>query len=106
MRFPVNTVIMLLLIIGIFVLQFFLSKRESKWPGLVIPIICFLYSLLIVLNFVAPDTGVDFTVVLQMLLAWLLGNIPTLIMLAIYFSCREKQKRKKQVDKMNIIDLD
>ncbi len=106
MVFPIHTIIVLVFIIGAFVLQFYLSKRESKWPGLVLPIICFLFSLLVPLNFVAPSTGVDAAVIFQMLLAWLLSNIPTIIMLAIYFSCREKFKRARQVNKMNIQDLD
>lgn len=105
MTFPVHTIIVIVLVAGTFVLQFYLSKREGKWPGLFLPIIFFLFSLLTPLNFVAPSTGVDATVVLQMLLAWLISNIPTALMLIIYFSCREKLKRKKQVDKMNIQDL-
>ena len=34
-----------------------------------------------------------------------LGNIPTIILLAIYFACREKQGRNKEQDKMRIEDL-
>ena len=34
-----------------------------------------------------------------------LGNIPTVILLAIYFACREKQGRDKEQDKMRIEDL-
>ncbi len=106
MKFPVHTVIFLILIIGIFVLQYFLSKREVKWPGLVLPILFFLFSLLIPFNYVAPSTGVDVGVIMSLILIWILSNIPTVLLLVIYFSCREKQKCKKQVDKMNIIDLD
>ena len=43
--------------------------------------------------------------VLQVLLMWLLSNIPTAVLLAIYFACRTRQRRKKQLDKMNIQDL-
>ena len=34
-----------------------------------------------------------------------LGNIPTVILLAIYFACREKQGRDREQDKMRIEDL-
>ncbi len=90
----------------VILLQIYLSKRESKWPGLVLPIMAFLFGLLYPLNMVAPSEGVTVGFVFQMLLVWLLGNIPTIILLAIYFGCRGKQQRNKQIDKMNIQDLD
>jgi len=105
MRFPIHTILVLVLIIGLFVLQFYMSKREAKWPGLVLPILFFLFSMLVPLNYVAPSTGVDAGVIISLVLIWIFSNIPTALLLVIYFSCREKQKRKKQVDKMNIIDL-
>lgn len=100
-----RTLIFLLFIAGVIVLQVFLSKRESKWPGLVLPIISFLFSLLYPLNMAAPSEGVAVGVIFQVLLVWLLGNIPTMILLAVYFGCRKKQHRNKQLDKMNIQDL-
>lgn len=103
----INTLIFLILFLGgIVLLQIFLSKRESKLPGLVLPIMAFLFSLLYPLNMVAPSEGVTVGFVFQMLLVWLLANIPTIILLAIYLGCREKQRRNKQIDKMNIQDLD
>ena len=33
-------------------------------------------------------------------------NVPTLILLAVYYICREKKRKKKMLDKMNIRDLD
>lgn len=98
--------VVLLFITGVIVLQIFLSKRESKWPGLVLPIIAFIFGLLYPLNMAAPAGGVTAGFIFQMILVWLLGNIPTIIILAIYFGCRGKQRRNKQLDKMNIQDLD
>lgn len=49
--------------------------------------------------------GVNVGFIFQMILVWLLGNIPTFVLLAIYFACRGKQHRNKQLDKMNIQDL-
>ena len=101
-----RALIVLLFIAGIILLQIFLSKRESKWPGLVLPIIAFLFGLLYPLNMVAPSEGVTAGFIFQMILIWLLGNIPTIVLGAIYFGCRGKQRRNKQLDKMNIQDLD
>ncbi len=89
----------------VILLQIYLSQRESKWPGLVLPIISFLFGLLS-LNMAAPPDGVTVGFVFQVLLEWILGNIPTIVLLAIYFGCRSKHRRKKQIDKMNIQDLD
>ena len=99
-------VIGLLFFVGAVCLQIFLSKRESKFPGLVIPIISFMCGLLFPLSMVAPADGVTAGFVVKMIIVWLFGNIPTVIFLAIYFGCREKQRRNKQLDKMNIQDLD
>ena len=102
----INTLILAVLVIaGIVCLQIFLSKRESKWPGLVLPILAFMFGLLYPLNMVAPAEGVTVSFIIQMILVWIMGNIPTIILLAIYFGCRGKQKRNKQLTKMTIQDL-
>ncbi len=106
MIFPVRLFLFLLFLAGVIALQIFLSGRESKWPGLVLPAISFLFSLLYPLNMMAPAEGVSAGFVIQLLLVWLFANIPTIVLLAIYFACREKRKKKKQIDKMNIQDLD
>jgi len=100
-----RTLVVLLVLAGIICLQIFLSKRESKWPGLVLPVLAFLFGLLYPLNMIAPDEGITVSFIIQMLIVWLIGNIPTIILLAIYYGCRGKQRRNKQLDKMNIQDL-
>lgn len=85
----------LALILGATALQIGLSKKESKWPGLVLPIIAFLLSLGYPLNMASAAGGVNAWTVLGLLRAWLVGNIPTLLLLTIYFGYRKKQSRKK-----------
>ena len=97
------TIILLGLLAGTVLLQIFLSKRESKWPGLVLPVITFLYSVLMMLNVTAMETAR--AVIAALLSAFIMGNIPTLILLAIYFACRRKQRTRIEVDKMRISDL-
>lgn len=96
-------VIVLLFFAGIVWLQLFLSNRSSKWFGLIIPIIFFAFSLLFVLNMITA--GSLWQTVILIVSTLLLLNIPTIILLAIYFACREKRKRKTQLEKMNIQDL-
>lgn len=97
MYFPVRTMIVLLFLIGIVLLQIFLSKRENRWLGLIIPIISFLFSVIALLNALGFAAAIS---------AFIISNIPTLILLAIYIACREKRKKNKEIEKMNIQDLE
>lgn len=105
-RVTITLFFVLALLVGVIFLQIFLSKRESRVPGLVLPVIAFLYGLLYPLNMTAPPEDVTVGFLVQMLVVWLLGNIPTIIFLAIYFGCRGKERRSRQLDKLNIQDLD
>lgn len=98
--------ILLLLFVAIILLQLFLSRRESRLPGLVLPVLFFLFSIIAMLNVAAlPSDSVRETAV-TMLTVVLLYNIPTLVLLVIYFVCREKFRRKKEIDRMNAQDLE
>nr|WP_311444773.1 hypothetical protein [Ezakiella coagulans] len=103
-----NTVIIFLLFLIIFVgaiaLQVFLSKRQSKFLGLTLPIISVLNSLIIVLN-IAGDAMTKTQILIALVSAFLIGNIPTIILMAIYFGIREKMKIKAELDKTRIKDL-
>ena len=90
---------------GAIVLQIFLSTRENPILGLILPLIAFLYSLINVLNLSASSLLSFLDLFFLIAATFLLGNIPTLILLAIYFVCRRKLKKKKQLEKMNIQDL-
>lgn len=93
------------LLAGAIFLQIFLSKRQSKWFGLILPIITFIYSLLIIFN-VAVMPGMTVSqVFLAFASSFLFSNIPTFILFAIYCGCREKKKKRALLDKMNIQDL-
>lgn len=102
-----RTIIFLLLFLLIFVvggilLQIFLSRRESKWPGLILPGLTFLYSLVMLLSVAAYDGGFPWGPVLACLV---FGNVPTVILLAIYFACREKTRKRSEMERMNLDDL-
>jgi uncharacterized membrane protein HdeD (DUF308 family) len=91
---------------GIIVLQIFLSKRENKWLGLILPMISVLFSIIAVLGvgFYGNESAIEIAIYLiGMFLLW---NIPTIILMVIYLACREKFKKKKEIDKMNIQDLE
>lgn len=78
---------------------------NAKWLGLILPAISLIFASLFLLNMVIPPEGITSSFVLKMIITFILGNIPTVILLGIYFGCRVKERRKKQLDKMNIQDL-
>ncbi|MEG2959685.1 MAG: hypothetical protein RR828_08115, partial [Oscillospiraceae bacterium] len=64
------------------------------------------YALLSVFNVVAFNSMSVWDIVAMLAAVFVLNNIPTLILLAIYFGCRKGISRKKQLEKMTIQDLD
>ena len=99
----VSLVILLVFVVGGVLLQIFLSKRESRWPGLVLPLLTFLSSLLLPLN--VMDTGSVSRNILAVAVTLLAGNIPTLVLLAIYWAAREKLRIRDQMEKMGKQDI-
>ena len=121
---PINALIFLLFLIAIVFLQFKLSKSESKVPGLVLPVLSFLTSILGVVGYASfmflkiPQMEVNGEIVQEavysmdsiekwvgLFMIFLVLNVPTLILYAIYSSERKKQKRNKDIDRMRIEDL-
>ena len=95
-------VVFLVFIVGGVLLEIFLARRESKWPGLVLPVLTLLYSLAMACNVAAIGDSFPWGALLGTLVV---GNIPTVVLLAIYGACREKQRKRSELDKMEIDDL-
>ena len=96
----------LLLIAGAIVLQIYLSKKKNKWLGLILPLICLIFSLsmTVAISIYGNMTkGEIFSLISS---NFLIANVPTIVLLGIYFGCREKIKRNKALEKMNIQDLE
>jgi len=94
----INLLIVLLILVCVVLLQIFLSRIESKWPGLVLPALCFVCSLIVPFNAIVANVAIIY--------AWLIVNIPTIILLLVYFVCRQQYKKKNQIEKMKIQDLE
>lgn len=133
MAFASYTIFIILLVFGgIFWLQLFLSKKQSRWPGLLLPLLCFLFSLQALLGIasytsvrtsgitiaengtsltteeiVVPPENKDTGQLLAIAASVLIGNnIPTVILLGIYAACRSSRKKNLELEKMNIQDLE
>ncbi len=105
--FANRLVFFLVFLVLLAALQIFLSRRESRVPGLVLPVISFIISILYPLNMAVFPGKSTTELVLEMALVWLLANIPTAILLAIYFGCRSgRRRRNRPIDQMNIRDLE
>lgn len=95
----------IIVIAGGIALQIFLSGAKRKWPGLILPILCVGYSVLGVLGIAAFNATPIISTAGLMAVVFLLMNIPTVVLLAIYFTVRERKRKNKEIDKMNIKDL-
>ena len=119
-------IFMLALGAGVIVLQIFLSKKENKWAGLILPFISFGISIMALLGVLlfSVNTGTMTTtvngeiveqtteqivnmssIIASAIYTFLLCNIPTGILLAIYAACRGKQNRQRALNKMSAQDL-
>ena len=114
-------IVMLAIIAGLIYLQLRLSRSGNKYVGLVLPVIFFLLSLIVVLGQVAyfetkvmingvvteqnvvRNVGVENYIAL--IFPFLIFNIPTIVLTAIYLGERSRISTKKAIDRMKIEDI-
>lgn len=99
-----SLVLLVLVMAALTVLQIFLSRGAHRWPGLVLPGVWLLLSLLLVVGNTLY-VGSLWQTLGGMAVALLLFNIPTLLLVAVYCVVRARMRRREQIDKMNIHDL-
>ena len=123
---------LLLPIAVVIALQVWICRRKNRWLGLILPAVTLLLSLLLCLSFGAYSTVIsggaeiiqeDGTVIqeqeteyqitnftpqdaLTLLAVFLIFNIPTAILLAIYFHSRNRQALQEELHKMTVQDLE
>lgn len=88
--------IILFIVFGCIWLQVFLSMKKSKWFGLILPSLSFLYSLKTVFGIVVIDGMVGWDIFTLVVSIIFYANFSTLLFIAIYFYCRNKIKRHKK----------
>lgn len=88
--------------------EIWLARREKRWPGLLLPGAFFLRALAKAVLFYAAcePSGMALG---SAVLEFVLYNVPTALLLAVYTACREyrkrKQRRAQELDRMHIDDL-
>ncbi|SHI21516.1 hypothetical protein SAMN02745823_03483 [Sporobacter termitidis DSM 10068] len=102
----IPTILLLLLFIGSIFLQIFLSKKKTKWPGLILPTMFFIASIISIFTGGTGTEAFGWHLGVNIIYTILTGSIPTATMLIIYFVCRDKLRKRQNIEKMNIQDLD
>lgn len=97
--------IFLLILAGVVFLQVYLCKKENRWFGLALPIGSLVMSFILSFGNIVTHDNVTTGSGGLIITTWLLFNIPTVVFILIYLACREKRRRNKQLEKMNIQDL-
>ena len=87
-----STALQILLVAGLLMVQVYLSKMQSKWPGLIVPGVYFLLATSIGVARLLYNIQTTLPVILGDLFALVLFNIPTAVLMVIYFMCRKKTK--------------
>jgi len=128
MNIIIALVFLLAITAGVIILQIYLSKKEGKWLGLILPIITFVISIMVVMSMAVFVASPSFTVqeyvdgqwvttyqdgyfrqipgaIWGVISVFLLTNISTAILLVIYAAVRSKNKRQRDLDKMSVQDL-
>ena len=114
----------LIIILASFVLEYFLARKENRWPGLIIPFVYFVAaSVFLILNLMNAFFTIEgYGLFLiehgssgHFAMIFKIGFIftPGLIQLIIYFVCRHYYKKRndpvknnKELKKMIVDDLD
>ena len=91
----IRILIMLIVVICVLLLQIVLSKTESIIPGLILPVVMIVGYL----PFLYAITGGPN-------ILWLVAVLPIALLLLIYFLYRGKFRKRKQMEKMQIMDLE
>ena len=88
------------------ILEYFLAKLESPWPGRALPILSVVnslcWALVVLFNLVGPASPVLFLIPLAVLVIF---NIPTLIFLLVYRNTRRRFTERRAMDRKDIQDL-
>ena len=91
---------------GLGFLQVKLARKENKAPGLILPIATFIISVLYLFRALNYEAGVVVEYAGGVAFWFFIFNIPTIVWVFIFVICRKNRKAKKEIEKMNIMDLE
>ncbi len=89
-----SVLLLVVVVVLLFVAQYFLSMRENRWMGLILPAVLVVYSIVLMLQVTIFSFDTIFEVFLQMFVVFLLANIPSFMLVVVYAACRCKVENK------------
>ena len=96
--------------IALLYLEFRLAGKENKWIGLIIPAVSLVFSLFscwTMYRFLLTNPEAQPVFIQSMVsLVFMFANIPTVIYLVLYLIGRLRLRKKNQLRKMDITDLE
>lgn len=101
-----NLILTVVIVAGAAVLEWLTARFESLLPGLILPSLSFIFSVITVFGIYFTEDDTVWHIVGTILSTFLISNIPTILLLAIFFICRASRKKKKEIEKMKKQDLD
>ena len=112
MLIPVQIAVLLLVAAAAIALQVYLYGHRTWWPGVVLPALWFVYTAFAVVAAIAgyaqaygEPLPLTPGLLCSALFSILQANIPTFVLLAVYFFCRSHRRRQKLLDRMQVQDL-
>lgn len=94
----------IILIMAAIAAQIYLSTNKNKNLGLILPALGGIGSVLTML-LTCTSTGFGLGDMFSYIITFVLFNIPTLVLLGIYFIAQKGIKLNSEIDRMNILDL-
>ena len=98
-------IVILMILILPTLLQIFLSRRENKYLGWILPITFGIIGSVIFLNIVMFSNMTESERLTTLLISVIFSYAPAALMTLIYKLSRKKYKSKIEIEKMNIKDL-
>lgn len=85
--------------------QYLLSRLTPPWPGLIIPVLSGIGSMVLSLLFLFNLAALSPMAVLMCLLLLVVLNLPTAVYIVIYCLTRRRLQSQDEVTRMNLQDL-
>lgn len=121
-------IVLIIVLAALVYLQIVLSKKNNKWLGLILPSLTFVYSIITAFSYsffttstsvitnsdgeiISETTSISESPTLIEAIGtiapvFIVSNIPTMILLLIYFANRKKLIQREQLNRMTIQDLE
>lgn len=100
-----SLILTVVIVAGAAILEWLTARFESMLPGLILPSLSFIFSLITIFGIYFTEYATVWQIIGTVAGTFLIANVPTVLLLAIFFICRASRKKKKEIEKMKKQDL-